>query len=755
MGQIESTLNVVMAEVMENMRAAWKAHAEQTGALTGGRPDIVLREAGALPVIIENEFEPARDVDKEARSRLGKHDKKSGTEIRAVIAVKVPKRMRKMETDSMRDALRSERAFRYAVYQPERYPADGWLEGSLADIAFAAQLVSVPTENVAEYVRILGDSSERIGDMICRLDKDIQAVIAKRLNQDPDMQTWGMAALILSNAMVFYDDLVGTYEIGLDGSAKKTKRRRGTETVELPTIQSMIVVGSVPPQSLMAAWRDVLRVNYYAIFHVAIDILSYMNDAAASDVIGELVKTTSAIKAGRMSRSADMYGMLLQRLIVDRKRLAAYYTLPESAALMATVALPPPEDRLWKDVVKFRIGDFACGTGLLLTTAYRQMASNYEAATGKNAADIHERMMSDCISGLDVLPSAAHMAVSALAGMFPKKIFKKTNIHVMPIGRWGKGKKEYRLGSCDLIDEKMVTLFESSRQITGSGEAGAVHHGITDESMDLIVMNPPFTRAGKHEKGSVVGPWAAFGASAQDQKTMGNLAKEKFRGVVSHGHAGLASYFVAVCNKKLRVGGTMALILPATIAMGESWKAVRTMLNRKYAVTVLSISRTHMRKSDCAFSSDTSICEVMLFARKLADGAPPARARFVSLRERPTSVFDAVQVGGAIRDLGEVHCMEDGNGATSLLLGNRTVGTVIDADVDDRWHSANVVNLEILQEFYSLTHDGGFSDLGQICEFGSDSQMLIGKPQKGPFTKLAGGGGWNIQISGIVEQRQH
>ena len=635
MGHVESTLNVVMADVVGNMRAAWKAHPEETGGLSGGRPDIVLREAGALPVIIENEFAPARTVDKDAQSRLGKKDRKTGFEISAVIALSVPKYVRELEMALMKEALIKENAFRYAVYQPGRYPADGWLTGGLADIAFAAQLVSMPREDAAAYVRVLGDSSERIGDMIGSLDTATRSKIARRLNQDPDSQTWGMAALILSNAMVFYDDLVGTYEIKQDGPVQKPK---AAETVELKPIQSMKVVGEVPPESMMTAWRDTLKVNYYAIFHVAIDILSYMSEAAAAGVIGELVRTTSAIKAGRMSRSADMYGMLLQRLIMDRKHLAAYYTLPQSAALMAAVGLPPPGNGLWKDVLKFRFGDFACGTGLLLTSVYRQIAANYEAATGNSAADIHERMMSDCISGLDVLPSAAHMAVSALAGMFPKKIFKKTNIHVMPIGKWGAGKKAYRLGSCDLIDEKNTTLFESSRQITGSGEAGAVHHGITDGSMDLIVMNPPFTRSGKHEKGADVSPWAAFGASPKDQKNMGELAAKKFSGSVSHGHAGQSSYFVAVCHKKLRVGGTMALILPATIAMGESWQAVRALLNKKYSVIVLSIARTHMTGPDGAFSSDTGMGEVMLFARKLAGGSPPPPTGQIRLPAGETDV---------------------------------------------------------------------------------------------------------------------
>ena len=758
MGQSETTLNAIMAEVVGNMRAAWKAHPEDTDMLSRGQPDIVLREAGALPVIIENEFEPARKVDKEAQGRLGKHDKKSGTDMRAVIAIKVPKYMRGLETGPMRDALRKEQAFRYAVYQPGRYPESGWLSGSLADIAFAAQLVSVPTENVAEYVRLLGDSSERIGDTIGRLRYAAQARIARRLNQDPGRQTWGMAALILSNAMVFYDDLVGTYEIARDGSAKKAGRRpgNGSETVELRPIQGMKVVGMVPAESLITAWQDVLKVNYYAIFRVAIDIMSCMNEEAAAEVIGELVKTTSAIKAGRMARSANMYGMLLQRLIADRTRLAAYYTLPESAALMAAVALPPPGDELWKSVPRFKVGDFACGTGLLLTSVYRHMAANYEAATGKSAADVHELMMSDCISGLDVLPSAAHMAVSALAGMFPKKVFKNTNIHVMPIGLQGKGENDYRLGSCDLIDGKTATLFESSRQITGSGEEGSIYHGIADGSMDLVVMNPPFTRAGKHEEGDTVGPWAAFGASDADQRAMGRLAAAKFRGTASHGHAGLASFFVAVSHRKLRAGGTMALILPATAAMGESWRAVRALLNKEYAITVLSIARTRMTKPDGAFSSDTGMGEVMLFARKRPGGQRRARARFVSLHERPASVFDAVQVGGAIRDLGEVHRMEDGNGATSLMVGDRVAGTAVDGLPEDRWPAVNVVNHALLQAFHSATRNGGFTTLSQTCGFGHDSQMLVGRQQNGPFMKrkLAGGGGAAPRLPCPVEQRQ-
>ena len=46
--------------------------AEPVGALPGGwRPDLLLRESGGSPVVIETEFRPAATVERDARSRLG------------------------------------------------------------------------------------------------------------------------------------------------------------------------------------------------------------------------------------------------------------------------------------------------------------------------------------------------------------------------------------------------------------------------------------------------------------------------------------------------------------------------------------------------------------------------------------------------------------------------------------------------------------------------------------------------------------
>ena len=55
------------------MRRNWKVAAEQMGVIEGSnkRPDIVVRREGLPPLVIENEFMPARNVESEARERLG------------------------------------------------------------------------------------------------------------------------------------------------------------------------------------------------------------------------------------------------------------------------------------------------------------------------------------------------------------------------------------------------------------------------------------------------------------------------------------------------------------------------------------------------------------------------------------------------------------------------------------------------------------------------------------------------------------
>ena len=126
-----------------------------------------------------------------------------------------------------------------------------------------------------------------------------------------------------------------------------------------------------------------------------------------------------------MDNAHDLTGRIFQRLIADRKYLATFYTLPASAALLARLAVAKLQDVDWSDseaLSKLRVGDFACGTGALLSAVYEQIAARHERAGG-DVAKLHPVMMEEVLYGCDVMPSAVHITGSTLSGLQPNGIF--------------------------------------------------------------------------------------------------------------------------------------------------------------------------------------------------------------------------------------------------------------------------------------------------------------------------------------------
>ena len=139
-------------------------------------------------------------------------------------------------------------------------------------------------------------------------------------------------------------------------------------------------------------------------------------------------------------RSHDLTGAVFQRLIADRKFLAAYYTTPAAAALLVGLAITPdrpPAGGSWAnadDVKTLRIADFACGTGTLLSTAYQRVGQLHELAGG-DAEALHPEMMAHGLIGCDVLPAAAHLTASMLSGAHPTVKYKQSSIMTVAYGQ--------------------------------------------------------------------------------------------------------------------------------------------------------------------------------------------------------------------------------------------------------------------------------------------------------------------------------
>ena len=220
-----------------------------------------------------------------------------------------------------------------------------------------------------------------------------------------------------------------------------------------------------------------------------------------------------------------------------------------------------------------------------------------------------------------------------------------------------------KIGSLELLHatQQLVLINTSDpAQRTGSvGEETAAHilTDIPDEEFDLVIMNPPFTRATNHEgaHADITNPaFAAFGATDVDQTDMGKRMNVLGRNSCYHGNAGIASAFAALAHSKLKPGGVLALVLPLSAAAGLSWQEFRQMLVQRYTdATVLSIAATGDAMS---FSSDTGMAECLVIARKRDQSksdTAPEMAHFASLLRRPHGFAYANEIATKILDSGD------------------------------------------------------------------------------------------------------
>ena len=189
---------------------------------------------------------------------------------------------------------------------------------------------------------------------------------------------------------------------------------------------------------------------------------------------------------------------------------------------------------------------------------YEQVATRHERAGG-DPAQLHPAMMEDVLYGCDVMPSAIHITGSTLSGAQPNVGFGQSRLYTMPYGR--QSDSTAKIGSLELLQSSAVqTLFNTSDPALRTGSIGEetatqINVDIPDQGFDLVIMNPPFTRATNHEgaHSDITNPaFAAFDATSADQSAMGSRINELGKGTCYHGNAGIASAFVALADRKLK-----------------------------------------------------------------------------------------------------------------------------------------------------------------------------------------------------------
>ena len=362
--QTEPSANNALGSLLQEMLPRSEVRSENTQAISGHpglRPDIIIAAPGRSPVVIEAEYMPAYTVEPEAKSRLGLEVATNGRIIEAAIALRYPDAIG--EAHDLRAALSPAR-LTYCVFTEaddgvRRFPESGWLEGAVENIADMVRLVSVPQRAVDAAATALQAGIDGAAKLLEELNETHPAVtmdIARRLTMTNVVQTWRMACAILANALVFHERLAGMHP-------------------EVKPLAHVCGEGVPNPQGeTLAAWDAILSINYWAIFAIAKDILGQLPSGDAASILRRLRYTAQSVNATGVDNAHDLTGRIFQRLIADRKYLATFYTLPASAALLARLAVAKMEGVDWSSaeaIGKLRVGDFACGTGALLSACVR------------------------------------------------------------------------------------------------------------------------------------------------------------------------------------------------------------------------------------------------------------------------------------------------------------------------------------------------------------------------------------------------
>jgi len=271
-----------------------------------------------------------------------------------------------------------------------------------------------------------------------------------------------------------------------------------------------------------------------------------------------------------------------------RKLLAAFYTRPQAADLLAHLAIQTSDDTVL---------DPACGSGTILTSAYRRKAELF-AQEGK-AGDPHRRFCEHEIFGADIMPFAVHLASANLAAMDPgttiarTQIIQRDSLQLEPDG--------YPAGV-------QLSLFrEAATARTAQGEEYLVRLA----PMNCVLMNPPFT---KIERGI-----RRF------------IDLRRFVGYCG-GEVGLWGHFIVLADIFLKEQGIFGAVLPINVLRGRESEKVRRKLFEEWTpLYILKPTRNY------GFSEWAEYRDVLFLAQKRKP-SPDHRVRFVLVKRDLTQL---------------------------------------------------------------------------------------------------------------------
>ena len=462
--------------------------------------------------------------------------------------------------------------------------------------------------------------------------------------------------------------------------------------------------------ALLEAWRAIIEVDYRPVFEVACVVLETLpvspDTAQALYVLaGDVAKIAGLIHGLRH----DLLGRIFHRVLDTARYDGSFYTSTAAAVLLAALAIRE-EDCDWSDpgaVEQLRICDPACGTGTLLMAAAERIRDLRQRAGAVDEQD--ERRLSlalveNVLWGYDTNLTATHMAASTLGMLSPSTQFNKINIHRTLLGVHD---GVAYVGSPELLQGQLrLRPWPSvSQQIDESPNGNEVNGAKAPPPMDLVVMNPPFTRDSlRHDQ-----------FSQSDEAAIKRQEKDLLKDQPHRGAARLHSsggMFTVLSEKMLKPErGVIALVLPAVVPTAPGNQALREHLASRLHIDTIVSSHDPERIN---MSENTNIGEVLIVGRRWASAEPKPPTRFVKLIENPATPLDSLSTAAQI---------ERG--------GGRFVIQQVDAEriAEGDWQATNFLAPYLVTEAQALRDsaaqaDSQFVNMSQIADVGPAGQRI-------------------------------
>ena len=667
-GSYEPLLNGELARLLT--AAGIPAEAEQRES--GRQMDVVATVDGTRVVLeAETGFGKKRQAIKDADARL----KQGLTQL--VFAVCYPEDVREETLAGAR------------LTWTLRLPGQQWVEGTVGQLANAVRHAPDSLNDADSVAQQLG---EALDGAVKRLSPQTRDALARVLDLPDDGSSTAAkrGMLVVATAMLFH------YRLETGSWQHEPRPRDWTDDQWPPQPAGACAHARNVIQAHSRAWRGILEVDYKPVFKTAIVALDALPTSVGTEqMLRNLAETVGDIAVRTTGLRHDLLGRIFHRVLDTARYDGSFYTSTAAATLLAALAIRE-EDVSWSDIdeiARLRICDPACGTGTLLMAAAERIHALRRRGDQGDEVDealVSTALVEDVMWGFDTNLTATHMAASTLGMLSPKTQFRTMNVYRALMGVFDG--LPY-LGSLDFLSgQARLADWPSSTQQVDTEES------VPPPPMDLVIMNPPFTRSNlRHDQFTKEEEQAIKAREKEVLAEQPNPAAAELHGS--------ANAFLVLGEKMTKHTGTLSAILPLAMATNPPALETRRYLADQFHIDTIVSSHDPNR---IFFSENTKIGEILMVCRRWNSEEPKPPTRFINLAENPSTPLDAETLYNRLNA-----------GPDSAYTVQR-----IDAEriADGDWYAVNFFSPYLVQEYQKMA--SSYVRLGDIATIGPAMQAV-------------------------------